>query len=423
VRQLASVDELDLGTYLAPGDRVLWGQACAEPRTLIEHLLASPAAAGVSAFVGLPGGGLTSAALTSPGSLRFSSYTGAGANSALHAAGVLDIVPVHYSHLPGLITRGQLGADVVFVQLAGPDQDGRYSLGAGRDYLVAAVERARTVIAEVSPAVPWTYGGPYLTGADLAVIVPARYDPPEMSAPDSSAVADAIAANVAGLIQDGATLQFGVGSMSEAVLARLGGHRDLGVHSGQLTDGVVDLMQAGVVTGERKTADRGLAVAGLLYGSRKLLDFAHRNEAICLRDARYTHEPAVLAAQRQFTALNSALEVDLTGQVNAEVARGRYIGAVGGAIDFIRGAAASPGGLPVTMLPSAAGPASRIVAALSGPVSTPRSDAGVIVTEHGVADLRGLPLAERAARMITIADPRFRAALSAAADAVLSAIY
>ena len=416
MQQLSSAAELDFGAYLAPGDHVLWGQACAEPRTLIEQLLASPAAAGVSAFVGLPGVGVTS-----PGPLRFSSYTGAGANSALHAAAMLDIVPVHYSALPGLITGGQLGADVVLVQLAGPDQDGRYSLGAGRDYLVAAVERARAVIAEVSPAVPWTFGGPYLAGEDLAAIVPARYDPAELPSPGSSAVQDAIAANVAGLIQDGATLQLGVGSLTGAVLARLGGHRDLGVHSGQLTDGVVDLMQAGVVTGELKTADRGVAVAGLLYGSRKLLDFAHRNEAICLRDARYTHDPAVLAAQRQFTALNSALEVDLTGQVNAEVARGRYIGAVGGAVDFQRGAAASPGGVPVTMLPSTAGQASRIVAALSGPVSTPRSDAGVIVTEHGVADLRGLPLAERAARMIAIAAPRFRPGLSAAADAALSA--
>lgn len=169
------------------------------------------------------------------------------------------------------------------------------------------------------------------------------------------------------------------------------------MHSGQITDGVIGLMLAGVVNGALKSVDRGLAVGGMLYGSRRLFDFADRDDAIFLRDARYTHDPAVLAAQRQFTALNSALEVDLTGQVNAEVARGHYIGAVGGAVDFMRGAAASPGGVPVIMLPSKAGAASRIVAGLSGPVSTPPSDVGVIVTEHGIADLRGVGLAERAA--------------------------
>lgn len=131
-----------------------------------------------------------------------------GANSALHAAGALDIVPAHYSSLPALIARGRIGADVVLVQLAGPDQDGRYSLGAARDYLVAALERARTVIAEISPAVPWTFGGPYLTDADLAAVVPARYGPAEPPASTPPAVQDAIAANVASLVEDGATLQF-----------------------------------------------------------------------------------------------------------------------------------------------------------------------------------------------------------------------
>jgi acetyl-CoA hydrolase len=154
----------------------------------------------------------------------------------------------------------------------------------------------------------------------------------------------------------------------------------------------------------------------MLYGTRKLFGFADRNAAICLRDARYTHDPAILAAQHRFTALNSALEVDLTGQVNAEVVRGRYVGAVGGAVDFLRGAAASQGGLPVVMLPSMAGPASRVVVQITGPVSKPRSDAGVVITEHGIADLRGLTLADRAERMIAIAAPEFRNALSSAAD-------
>jgi acetyl-CoA hydrolase len=191
------------------------------------------------------------------------------------------------------------------------------------------------------------------------------------------------------------------------------------VHSGLLPDPLVDLMEQGVVTGERKSLDRGLAVGGMLHGSRRLFDYADRNERIALRDTDYTHAAGVLAAQDRFVALNAAVEVDLSGQVNAEVARGRYIGAVGGAGDFLRGAARSRGGIPVVMLPARAGTASRIVARLSGPVSTSRSDAGVVVTEHGIADLRGLSLRQRAERMIAIAAPEDRAALDQAAEAEL----
>jgi acyl-CoA hydrolase len=417
MRRLSSVDDLDFGTYLKAGDHVLWGQACAEPRALVEHFLASRVVTGVTAFVGIPVSNLLH--VSHADRVRFTSYTGAGTNSALYSAGALEIIPVHYSHLPDLIARGRIGADVVLVQLAGPDQHGRYSLGVARDYLAEAVGRARVVIAEVSPAVPWTAGGPYLTEEDLAVLVPSRYPPAELPVTTPSAVQDAVAAHVADLVDDGATLQLGVGSLVEAVLARLTSRRHLGVHSGLLPGGLVDLIRGGIVTGERKTVDRGLAVGGMLYGGRKLFDFADRNDAICLRDTRYTHDQSVLAAQHRFTALNSAVEVDLTGQVNAEVAGGRYVGSVGGAVDFLRGAARSRGGVPVVMLPSKAGTASRIVARLNGPVSTPRSDAGVVVTEHGVADLRGLTLAERTERMIAIAAPEFRKTLTAAADAVL----
>jgi acyl-CoA hydrolase len=225
---------------------------------------------------------------------------------------------------------------------------------------------------------------------------------------------------VAGLIEDGATLQFGIGALPESVLGQLAGRRDLGVHSGLLPDGLVDLMEQGVVTGARKSLDRGLAVGGMLLGTRRLLDYAHRNERIALRETEYTHDAGILAATDRLAALNAAVEVDLSGQVNAEVARGRYIGAVGGAGDFLRGAARSRGGLPIVMLPARAGTASRIVAELSGPVSTSRSDAGLVVTEHGVADLRGLTLRQRAERMIAIAAPEDRPALDQAAEAALA---
>jgi acyl-CoA hydrolase len=416
---LDSAGELDFADYLRPGDALLWAQAGAEPRTLIERLLAGgPAVAGLRAFIGLPGAGLISERHARQ--IRLTSYTGAGRNAALHAAGLLDILPAPYSAFPELIRRGAIGADVVLVQLSPPDADGRHSLGLARDYLVAALDRARVIIGEVSPLVPWTAGGPTLAAGDLAALVPARYPPAETVSPPPTAVQAAVAARVAGLIEDGATLQFGIGALPESVLGQLAGRRDLGVHSGLLPDGLVDLMEQGVVTGARKSLDRGLAVGGMLLGTRRLLDYAHRNERIALRETEYTHDAGVLAATDRLAALNAAVEVDLSGQVNAEVARGRYIGAVGGAGDFLRGAARSRGGLPIVMLPARAGTASRIVAELSGPVSTSRSDAGLVVTEHGVADLRGLTLRQRAERMIAIAAPEDRPALDQAAEAALA---
>jgi acetyl-CoA hydrolase len=218
------------------------------------------------------------------------------------------------------------------------------------------------------------------------------------------------------------------------VLRHLRGHRDLGVHSGMITDEIAELIEAGVVTGARKSADRGLTVTGLLLGTSTLIKRAAVDKSIQLRDTRYTHDQAVLAAQHALVAVNSAIEVDLTGQANVEVAAGRYVGGTGGAADFLRGAARSAGGVPVIALPSTTGPststtgpsttlpattgtAGRIVARLSGPAGLSRADAGVIVTEYGVADLRGLSLARRRERMIAIAHPDHRAALeSAAAD-------
>jgi acyl-CoA hydrolase len=185
------------------------------------------------------------------------------------------------------------------------------------------------------------------------------------------------------------------------------------VHSGMITDAVAALVETGAVTGARKTADRGEVVAGFLMGTGVLIGHAARDPAVVLRDTRYTHDLRVLAAQHRFTAINAAIEVDLTGQINIETIRGRYLGAVGGAVDFMRGAVASPGGRAITVLPSTAGSASRIVTRLSGPASISRSDAGLIVTEHGVADLRGQPLAERRRRLLAIADPAHRDLLAA----------
>ena len=293
--------------------------------------------------------------------------------------------------------------------------------GSGPLDLAPLIGRAGLVIAEVNDQVPDVGCDRRLSRGELDVIVHTSRPPAEYPAKSASDVDKAIAEHVADLVPDGATIQIGIGRLPAVVLRHLHGHRDLGVHSGMITDEIAQLIEAGVVTGARKSVDPGLAVTGLLLGSSVLTGRAAVDKSIQLRDTRYTHDQAVLAAQHALVAVNSAIEVDLTGQANIEVAGGRYVGATGGAADFLRGAARSEGGVPVLALPSTAGPftasaVSRIVARLNGPAGLARADAGVIVTEYGVADLRGLSLARRRERMIAIAHPDHRAALDRTED-------
>jgi acyl-CoA hydrolase len=411
--ELDSVASLEFARYLRPGDTVAWGQACGEPLSLTEALVAQRAAiSGLRCFLGIP-----CADTVRPehaDHLRLVSYYGAGPNRLLLGAGVLDIVPVHYSQLPDLLGSGPLRTDAVLLALPPARPDGSHGLGLCADYVATLVGSARVVIAEVSDQIPDVGCAQALPRPALDVIVHTSRPPAEhYAARPAEAVETAIAHLVAGLVEDGATIQLGIGTMPSAVLAALAGHRDLGVHSGMITDAVAALIETGAVTGARKSVDRGEVVAGFLMGTTALIGHAGRNPAVVLRDTRYTHDPAVLAAQHLFTAINAAIEVDLTGQINIETIRGRYVGAVGGAVDFMRGAVASPGGRAITVLPSTAGSASRIVARLAGPASVSRSDAGLIVTEHGVADLRGQSLAERRRRMLAIADPAHRDLLAA----------
>lgn len=411
--ELDSLAGLEFARYIRPGDTVAWGQACGEPLSLTEALVAQRATiSGVRCFLGIP-----CADTVRPehaDHLRLISYSGAGPNQALLGAGVLSIVPCHYSQLPALLGAGALRADAVLLALPPARPDGRHGLGLCADYIAALIGSARVVIAEVSDQIPDVGCAQAVPAAALDVIVHTSRAPAEYYASrPAQAVEHSIAQLVAGLVGDGATVQIGIGTMPSAALAALAGHRDLGVHSGMITDAVAALAEAGAITGARKATDRGRIVTGFLMGTAALIGHAARDPAVLLRDTRYTHDPAVLAAQHRLTAINAAIEVDLTGQINTETIRGRYVGAVGGAADFMRGAAASPGGLAITVLPSTAGSASRIVARLSGPASVSRSDAGVIVTEHGVADLRGQPLAERRRRMLAIADPAHRELLAA----------
>lgn len=410
-----------LAPLLRAGDTVWWGQATAEPltltRALVQYRDAFAHGGRLRVFVGI--GGSDTLRPEQADVIDFFGYAASGPHKALAKAGVLDILPSHYSHLPGLIRAGTLPADVVLLQVSPPDEQGRHSLGLVHEYLPAALERARVVNGEVNPEVPWTHGSVHLTASDFALLVDAQYPPLAAEHVEPGPVDQAIARHIAAYVQDGATLQVGIGKIPEAVLSALHDRRDLGLHSGAIGDGIARLAQAGVLTNARKPVDTGLGIAGLLMGGESLRQWAHRNSKLMLRGTDYTHDPEILASQSQLVAINSAVEVDLTGQVNAEVAGGVYVGAVGGAVDFLRGAARSPGGLPVVALPATNRGVSRVVAQLSGPVSTPRSDAGLIVTEHGVADLRGQTLSRRVQRMLDIAAPEHRAELERQAHEAL----
>jgi acyl-CoA hydrolase len=404
----------DLSPWIRSGDTVLWGQANAEPLPLTRALMAQRERIGrFRVILGIASSDVCR--VEHADCVEFVSYGGSGANRKLADAGVLDVLPCHYSQLPVLLRQGSLKVDVLLLQVAGPDVMGRYSLSLAHEYLLPALESARVVIAEVNRQAPWVYGEQSFTLERFDAVLLSDRPVMEQVRAAPNAIDDRIGRNIAEFIEDGATLQMGIGTIPEAVLGCLTGHRDLGVHSGSIGDGVARLMESGVITNARKTIDTGKTVAGVLIGSARLHRFVHRNPNVLMRSTEYVHHPDVLASIDRLVAINSAIEVDLTGQVNAEVANGSYIGAVGGAGDFLRGAARCREGVPIIALPSTSKSRSRIVGRLSGPVSTPRCDAGLIVTEFGVADLRGLTFKQRVRRMLDIAHPDFRAELARAA--------
>lgn len=411
---------IDLGRFVRPGDRLLWPQGAGEPTTLTHALVEQRAAlTGVEVFLGVS----FSETLRPEHAdhLRFRGLGGFGTNVRLSRAGVLEIVPCHLSAVPALIDRGAVGADVVFLQVSPADGRGRHSIGVAGDYVWPALRRARVVLAEVNEGTPRTLGETEIDGSRFAAITHASGGPIAVAPGVVGPVEQAIAEHAAELVPDGATIQLGIGGVPDAIAAGLRDKRDLGIHTGLMGDPVVDLIESGAVTNRRKPIDTGASVAGLLAGTRRLYDYADGNGGLQIRPVDYTHSAATVARLDRFVAINSAVEVDLTGQVNAEVAGGVHLGAVGGSVDFMRAAAAAPNGRSIVALPSTArgGTVSRIVSrSLSGVATAARSDADLVVTEFGVAELRGRSLRERARRLAAIAHPAFRDELEAAAETV-----
>jgi acyl-CoA hydrolase len=404
------IDQLDLAEIIRAGDRVVWGQGSGEPVTLVEKLVEQRHAIGkISAFVG---GTVYSETLKPEHAdkIDFYAFGAIGSLRRLSTAGVLNVIPCHLSQLPGYFLDGIVGCDVLFLHLSGPDDQGNHSYSLANDYLQFAMRRARVVVAEVNDQAPWTHFEGRLDPARIDYIL--RVSRPVMQLQPSpfGPVEEAIARNIGNYIEDGTTIQIGIGAIPDAVMAGVGDRRDLGFHSGLMSDRVADLIERGVITNARKPIDTGITVAGTLRGTQRLYDFAHQNRAIKLHTLMHTHRAEILSQLDQLIAINSAIEADLTGQINAEVADGVQVGAVGGQGDFVRGAQMAARGRSVIAFPSTArgGKISKIVSRLSGPVTTARSDADLIVTEHGIADLRGQPLDERVRRMLAIAHPDFR---------------
>ncbi|MCG6206959.1 4-hydroxybutyrate CoA-transferase [Rhodopseudomonas sp. HC1] len=401
----AESSPLDFAGLIRAGDLVVCGQATAEPLTLTEALMAQAAA--LPPFRLMLGPVFSDTFGSAPPNVSFVSYGVIGNARKLARAGRLDVIPSNYSAFCADFAAGRHRADVVLVQLA-EAPDGRLSASLSRDYVIDAARRARLVIAEVNPDAPFTFGAEWPEDVPIHHRVVARRRPLELPPGAFDDVSRQIAAHAAGLIADGATLQFGVGKIPDAILSSLAHARDLGIHSGLINDAVVELIERGVVTNARKGIDPGVTVTNQLIGTQRLYRFAHRNEAVAMRPAAYTHDHCVLGRINKLTAINSALQVGLDGSVNAETLNGVAIGAIGGQLDFVRGANASPGGRALIALP-ACGPdgSSRIVTRVDT-VTTPRADVDAIVTEWGVAELRGCSLTERARRMIAIAAPQHR---------------
>jgi acetyl-CoA hydrolase len=410
-------EALDFTRLIRSGETVGWAEATAEP-VFLTRLLDAQAerCPPFRLFFALT---FSDAFGADHPNVTVTALGGASAGRRFFAGGADNVIPANISDISGLVSSGRLPIDLVLLQVSGPDATGRYNAGLGIEHLHAAIGRARLVIAQVNPELPWTHGDTVIEPTAIDVLVPAAAPPIGLPTRPAGRIDRAIADHVARLIPDRATIELGLGAIPQAVTRALGRKQGLGIHSGAIGDGIADLMEAGIVDNRHKEIDPAVTVATMLMGTSRLYRFADRNPAIQIRATSYTHDALVLGNFRRFVAINGALEVDLTGQVNAETARGRHIGLVGGQMDFIRAANRAAQGRSIIALQSTdrERTRSRIVAKLAdGIVTTPRAEADLVVTEHGIAELRGRTLAERARALVAVSDSAFRAELEQASE-------
>jgi acetyl-CoA hydrolase len=331
--------------------------------------------------------------------------------------GLADFTPAFLSEIPGLFRSGRIALDVAVIHVSPPDEHGYCSYGVEVGVTKSAAESAGLVIAEVNPHMPRTLGDSFVHINQIDYFVDVDYPLPELRPEPASNSQNQIANHIAALIPDGATLQTGIGGIPDAVLRHLTNHKDLGIHTELCSDGVMQMIEAGVITNAMKTIHTGKVVAGFVLGTQALFDYIDDNPVFELHPTEYVNDPFVIARNDRMISINSALEVDLTGQVCADSIGHRFYSGVGGQLDFVRGASRSKDGKAIIALPSTAKDRtlSRIVPELkSGAgVTTTRNDVHYVVTEYGVADLYGRSIAERVNTLINIAHPDFREELLA----------
>lgn len=392
------------------GDRVLVGSGCAEPESLVRALTARGLELSDVEVVHLMT--LGAADYVDNSSFRHNAFfIGPNVRRAV-AEGRADYTPIFLSELPALIRSGSRRVDVALLQLSPPDRHGDCSMGIHVDIQQAAIASARVVIAEINPNMPRTFGDTVVNLNQVDALVEANVPVLEMPAHEPDEVAMRIGGFVARLIDNGACLQMGIGTIPDAVLTYLGSKRDLGVHTEMFSDGLLALLENGNVTNRLKKIHTGKTVASFTMGSRRLYDYVDENQNVVFYASDYVNDPRVICQNDQVVAVNSALQIDLTGQVCADSLGYRFFSGIGGQVDFIRGAAMSRGGKPIIALPSTAkrGTVSRIVPHLDegAGVVTSRGDVHYVVTEWGVAYLHGKTIRERALALIGVAHPNFR---------------
>lgn len=402
-------------SHVQSGDRIVFSHACGEGQYLTDELVNQAERLENVEIVHMVAMG--TAPYCQPGMekhFRHNALFVGGSTRKAVEEGRADYTPCFFHEIPRLFTDGCLPVDVAFIQVSLPDERGYCSFGISVDYTQPAAQAAKLVIAQVNKNMPYTYGnGIHLKDIDFIV----EKDEPliELPPPKIGETERKIGEYVASLIHDGDTLQLGIGAIPDAVLSFLGEKKNLGIHSEMFSDGVVDLARKGVITNTKKTINPGKFVSCFLMGTRKLYDFVDHNEDVLIEAVDYTNDPFVVAKIDNIISINSAIQVDLMGQTNSEMIGNRQFSGVGGQVDFVRGASRAKGGKAIIAMPATAakGKISKIVPLLDegSAVTTSRNDIDYVVTEFGIASLKGKTLRQRAKALIEIADPKFKASL------------
>lgn len=399
------------------GQRVVVAHACGEPSIILDALVANAAQYENVEIIHMVAMG--KAAYCQPQydkNFHHNAFFLGGSTRAAAAEGRVDFTPVYFSEIPGLL-REDLRPNVTLLQCSPPDAHGYVSLGVSVDYTKPAAEASDLVIAQVNQNMPRTLGDSFLHVTQIGCLVEADTPVIELAPPKIGDVERAIGENVASLVRDGDTLQLGIGAIPDAVLLFLKEKNDLGIHTEMFSDGVVELVEAGVITNKAKTLHRGQSVATFLMGTRRLYDYVSDNPAVAMYPVDYVNDPYVIGQNDNLVSINSCVQVDIMGQVVSTSAGLRQISGVGGQVDFVRGANLSKGGRAIMAMPSTTGKGkiSKIVPFLDqgSAVTTTRNEVNYVITEYGIAKLKGKSLRQRAEALIRIAHPDFRDELTA----------